>query len=204
VRVARQRVPRIPRAVAVRPNPSAGGFLEGGECSVPASGTLRARGREPGGAAEWPTVSGRAAGRWREKQRRGRRRGERGRSCRAGPGWQREKEREGEERAHVGRLLSTREKKERGRRSSGWAVGPAGPMQGGKKKRRGVGCGEESRPKRERGKGSRPGQGVWAAFLSFFPFSFSTLKPSQQFYLNSNEFEFKPYTLHTNKTNAPA
>jgi hypothetical protein len=80
VRVARQRVPRIPRAVAVRPNPSAGGFLEGGECSVPASGTLRARGREPGGAAERPTVSGRAAGRRREKQRRGRRRGERGRS----------------------------------------------------------------------------------------------------------------------------
>jgi hypothetical protein len=36
---------------------------------------------------------------------------------------------------------------------------------------RGEKRGEEDRPKRERGKGNRPGQGVWAAFLSFF-FSF--------------------------------
>jgi hypothetical protein len=39
---------------------------------VLASGALRARGREPRGAAERPTVSGRAAGRQGEKQGRGR------------------------------------------------------------------------------------------------------------------------------------
>jgi hypothetical protein len=64
-------VPRIPQALAVRPNPSTGGFLESEECSVPASGTLQARGREPRGAAERPTVSGRAAGPARGKTKEG-------------------------------------------------------------------------------------------------------------------------------------
>jgi hypothetical protein len=54
---------------------------------------LRAQGREPRGAAERPTVSGRAAGRRGKKQGRGRR-GEEDADV-AGPGWQREKERAG-------------------------------------------------------------------------------------------------------------
>jgi hypothetical protein len=34
----------------------------------------------------------------------------------------------------------------------------------------------------------------------FFSFPFPSLKLFKQFYLNSNKFEFKPYTLNTNKT----
>jgi hypothetical protein len=67
-----------------------------------------------------------------------------------------------------------------------------------------------------RGRGRKEGskgkkEGVWAAgllgcfsLLLFFSFFFSTLKLFTQFLLNSNEFEFKLYTLHINKTNAPA
>jgi hypothetical protein len=61
---------------------------------------------------------------------------------------------------------------------------------------------------REEGKGKSwaglvEGLGCLLLFL-LLSFSFSILNLLKQNYLNSNEFEFKPYTLHTNKTNAPA
>jgi hypothetical protein len=55
----------------------------------------------------------------------------------------------------------------------------------------------------EEGKKSRLGC-YWAGLSSLFPFLlsffFSTLKLFKQIYLNSNKFEFEPYTLNTNKT----
>jgi hypothetical protein len=77
VRVARQRVPRIPRAVAVRSNPRAGGFLEARGSSGTGQRALRARRREPrgGGAAHGQRQGGRPAGEKTEE------RNERGRGC---------------------------------------------------------------------------------------------------------------------------
>jgi hypothetical protein len=56
---------------------------------------------------------------------------------------------------------------------------------------------------RERREGERWATGKRAgprAFGAFFSFSFPTLKLFKQFYLNSNKFEFKPYTPNTIKT----
>jgi hypothetical protein len=79
VRIARQRMPRLPRVVAVRPHRGAGGLLEGEEGSG-AGQWGHASAREGAqSAAERPTVSGRAAGPAREKKQR--RREEGGRRC---------------------------------------------------------------------------------------------------------------------------
>jgi hypothetical protein len=55
------------------------------------------------------------------------------------------------------------------------------------------------RREEEEGSGLGP-TGLAAFFSSSFLFSFPTLKLFKQFYLDSNKFEFKPYTLNTNKT----
>jgi hypothetical protein len=168
---------------------------------VLASRTLRARGREPRGAAKRPPVSGRAAGPARgktEEGARGKKRltggtslaeeeGRRGRSGGGveGNGWAavRSPRGEGERREgeRAARLRREREREKRG--------GPSVAHAGGRR-------GKEAR-ERER-------ERVWAAGLSFLSFSFSfffsTLKLAKQFYLNSNEFEFKPYKLNTIKT----
>jgi hypothetical protein len=53
--------------------------------------------------------------------------------------------------------------------------------------------------KRERERdGFGPAARLFPFLLLFF--FFSTLKLFKEFYLNSNKFEFKPYTLNTNKT----
>jgi hypothetical protein len=104
----------------------------------------------------------------------------------------------------------------------GWAA-VRGPRGEGEKKRKGMGC-RAAEGKREgekgwagvahagerRGKGAQERErerelGCWDLFpfLLIF-FFFSTFKLFKQFHLNSNEFKFKLYTLHTNKTNAPA
>jgi hypothetical protein len=68
VRIARQRMPRLPWVVAVRPHLGAGGLLEGEEGSG-AGQWGHASAREGAqGVAERPTVSGRAAGPAREKK----------------------------------------------------------------------------------------------------------------------------------------
>jgi hypothetical protein len=102
-------------------------------------------------------------------------------------------------------------KRGRGGRSGGLLAVAAGPRVKGK---RGEGAQERKEGVGRRGPcGGNEGEeeswaGLlgWAAFSSFFffPFSFSILNLFKQNYLNSNEFKFKPYTLHTNKTNAPA
>jgi hypothetical protein len=51
-----------------------------------------------------------------------------------------------------------------------------------------------------RGEEARERKGVGLAGLFSFPFLFSKLNLFTQIYLNSNKFEFKPYTLNTNKT----
>jgi hypothetical protein len=57
---------------------------------------------------------------------------------------------------------------------------------------------EEREPARERERGGfGPAAGLFPFLLLFF--FFSTLKLFKQFYLNSNKFEFKPYTLNTIK-----
>jgi hypothetical protein len=45
----------------------------------------------------------------------------------------------------------------------------------------------------------RTGRPKGLFLLLFFSFSFSTLKPSKQIYMNSNKFEFIPYKLNTRK-----
>jgi hypothetical protein len=90
-----------------------------------------------------------------------------------------------------------RGKEERGERL-GWGQGKTGPgvAHVGRKGERGNGLPgrERGRPKKE----SRPG--CWALSLSSSFLILSTLKLFKQFYLNSNKFEFKPYTLNTNNT----
>jgi hypothetical protein len=87
-----------------------------------------------------------------------------------------------------------------------WATGGKGPAQeGGVEKGRpgvdgprGEERGEGAR-ERERGRGGfGPAAGLFPFLLLFF--FFSTLKLFKQFYLNSNKFEFKPYTPNTNET----
>jgi hypothetical protein len=105
---------------------------------VPASGTLRARGREPRGAAERPTVSGRAAGPARGKTEEGVR---------------------GKKRLTGGTGLA--EEEGRRGRSGGGAVGNglggrARPTGEGKKERGEMGC-------RAVGGGKERGRKRWAA-----------------------------------------
>jgi hypothetical protein len=82
--------------------------------------------------------------------------------------------------------LAARERRERKREwSSGWE-----------------GAGPRAWPTRKKGKGK--GELGWAKgfglLLSFFfPFSFLYSNIQHKTYLNSNKFEFKPYTLNTNK-----
>jgi hypothetical protein len=103
----------------------------------------------------------------------------------------------------------------RGKEREGSARGAglvAGPAHAGREKKRGLER-ERERGVGQRGPGGRNGreEESWAgprgfglpflfSFLSFFSFSPSTLKPFKQNYLNSTKFEFKPYTLNTNKT----
>jgi hypothetical protein len=83
------------------------------------------------------------------------------------------------------------ERKPEGEKESG----PAWPMRGeGGIGKREMGCGKKG-----------PAQGeerelVGLPSLPLLFFLFSTLKLFKQFYLNSNKFESKPYTLNTNKT----
>jgi hypothetical protein len=81
-----------------------------------------------------------------------------------------------------------RPKREEGRR--------AGRSWMGRVERRGE---REPARERERGRGGfGPAAGLFPFLLLFF--FFSTLKLFKQFYLNSNKFEFKPYTPNTNET----
>jgi hypothetical protein len=150
---------------------------------VPASGTLRARGREPRGAAERATPNDGAAGPVGErKQGRGARR--KGKELTGGSRLaKRERERrEGAARVgKLGRHGPRRERKERQASGSAWA-----------------------REKRERRGSPREREmvlgrvGLPFSLLSFS--SFPTLKLFKQFYLNTNKFEFKTYKLNTRKT----
>jgi hypothetical protein len=139
---------------------------------VLASGALRARGGEPRGAAERPTVSDRAAGPARGENRGGReekkeltrgvglaeRERERGESGvrwekkgrrQAGPSWQREK---GKGSARGGRLREKVGRPTRGGEGEGesWAAGEG----------------------EEREKGNWAGPRVWVGLPSFIPFPF--------------------------------
>jgi hypothetical protein len=144
VRIARQRMPRLPRVVAVRPHPGAGGLLEGEEGSGAGQWGHASAREGTQGAAERPTVSGRAAGPARKKNRGGARKGEEGADVRApvaeGGGECGEKE----------RALGLRS------RGSGPAHGP---------------CGGE-RERGESGPRAGEGNGLPFLFLFFFPFSF--------------------------------
>jgi hypothetical protein len=71
VRIARQRMPRLPRVVAVRPHPGAGGLLEGEEGSGAGQWGHASVREGAQGAAERPTVSGRAAHGQRQSSRTG-------------------------------------------------------------------------------------------------------------------------------------
>jgi hypothetical protein len=113
---------------------------------------LRAQGREPRGAAERPTVSGRAAGRRGKKQGKGRR-GEEDADVRAPVGRGRRRERGGGARAGELGWRGPRGGKER---EECWASGSAWARE----KERGEGRGELGRAK---------GFGA-TFFLSSFPF----------------------------------
>jgi hypothetical protein len=129
---------------------------------VLASGALRVQGREPRGAAERPTVSGRAAGRWGKKQGRGRR---------------------GKEDADVRAPVGRGRRRERGWWRTGWGTGLArlpgrawkrregGPRE--RERERGVGrrgpCGRKEGEGESRAEPK--GLGLLSSFLLFlFPF----------------------------------
>jgi hypothetical protein len=114
-----------------------------------------------------------------------------------------------------------REERALGRGAEGNELGGrARPTRGEGKERRVMGCwaAEEKREGEKgwagvphagvrRGKGAREREG--AGLLGSLSFTSSSLfllhtQTIQTIHLNSNEFEFKLYTLHTNKTNAPA
>jgi hypothetical protein len=142
-------------------------LLEEKKARVLASGASRVQGKEPGARRSGTTASGRAAGRRREKQGRGRaleEGAERKRGADARATWPEREREEGE----LGR---------------GEGNGPAWPMRGKGKGR------ERAREGMEREEGSwaagrEPAQEIWAAFLSS---SFSFPTPN---HLN-NLFEFK-------------
>jgi hypothetical protein len=171
VRIARQRMPRIPRLVAAQPNPSAGNLLEGKEGSVLASGALRARGREPRGAAERPTVDGRADGPARGKTEEGARGKKR---LTGGTGLAEGERREsGRERLLAGgeglaRAGPWREREGEGE-AWGWETGPGCGPRG---ERRGRGARERERG-REEWAGLRGLGLVSFPLLFFFPFPHS-------------------------------
>jgi hypothetical protein len=163
VRVARQRIRHLPRALAARPHPIVAELLEGSRRGMGPRVRLGKEGPEArrGGA----TGSGRAAGRRREIGK-GKEKGQKMLTC--GP---RVLERKGRarERAHVGRAAE-RERKEREREKELGLDSLAGRAHARERKEREVGCGGRSRPKGERGKGRRPG--CWALFFCFsFPHS---------------------------------
>jgi hypothetical protein len=98
------------------------------------------------------------------------------------------------ERGRRERALGLRGRGRLGRR------GPCGGKERGGKWARRVLVRVERR--RERGRGEwAAGLGCCSLFFPFLLFFFlSTLKLFKHFYLNSNEFELKPYTLNTIKT----
>jgi hypothetical protein len=117
----------------------------------------------------------------------------------------RERERKRALGAGPGRL-SAREKGEREGKElglGGWAgMAHAGGEKGGRGPQGQLGPGRRGRrgSPRERERERGFWAGCWAlSFSSSFLF-FSTLQLFKQFHLNSNKFEFKPYTLNTNKT----
>jgi hypothetical protein len=108
MRVARQRIPHLPRALAARPHPIAAELLEGSRRGMgPACGSGK-RAQRRGEAGPWAVAERPAGG---EKQGRGKRRGKKMLKC--GP-WVSERKGRAGERAHVGRAAE-RERKERER-----------------------------------------------------------------------------------------
>jgi hypothetical protein len=91
----------------------------------------------------------------------------------------------------------------KGERALGLGIEGDWAERGSRGERRGRGNGlrgERAGPGGRRGR--RADQAAGLGCLPFFlllSFFFSTLKLLKQFYLNSNKFEFKPYTLNTNK-----
>jgi hypothetical protein len=145
VRIARQRMPRFPRVVAARPNPSAGELLEGreGPGAWPV-GPCERVGGSPGVRRDGATGSGRAAGRRKEETEEGKSgagRMEKGEAPTCGVGRPvREKRGRGlrgglgQGTAHAGGkkregALGLRERKKRGKEARGRKEsGPAWPM----------------------------------------------------------------------------